>query len=67
MGRKLSVNHDCKTLCVLIGDVLFTNRLFGEVSFKKSSCTRTKTSEVGNTKTGLYQLYDLLIKFDYSV
>ena len=28
MGRKLLVNHDCKTLCVLMGDVLFTNRLF---------------------------------------
>ena len=34
MGRKLLVNHNFKTLCVLIGDVLFTNRLFGEVSFK---------------------------------
>ena len=36
----------------------------GEVCFKKRSCTRTNTSEVGNTKTGFYQLYDLLIKFD---
>ena len=35
MGRKLLVNHDCKTLCVLIGDALFTNGLFGEVSFKQ--------------------------------
>ena len=66
-SQTVLVNHDCKTSCGLIRDVSFTNRLFGEVSFKKEVVGLTQSSELGNTKTGFYQLYDLLIKFDYSV